>query len=474
MVGTAKYNTVSQAPQFTGAVPHKEVVKELKNIIPYSMKVISKLADSMGEVQNIVINSLGTGLVAPLFIKYNPLSKTDEDTRTYSAWRQPLSAVLAVVTQAGMVAPFNTIISDMAFSGDYPEEYNMSNLKDEKYIRKLIKKTEPNLTKKQLDLRVSEELAKQHQELLENIRFKNRIMLKSSNAPSKAMSEAAYNSTILDTIKSLIKTDTEKQTSCGTKADKRLKRSEFLSKNSPEVKTVLEEVKQELDKANNLNSMKTYLKTKIKQLKKNNADEELIDMLKEIRDRNKKVNTPPKVEGKPVTDPKISIMEEMREKTAKMLDHVKKYTEIKDEKLIKKEVEKSVAERQKAFNKSLEFLEDLKTRIENGEKISVKEIEKLFKEQAEGISFKDSALHVDFAEEMITKYKNNIKNNLKAHKQFTGLIISLAVLPITCCLLNWVYPRFMDAIFPNLSNKKHDNESQQLVNKAPKQTGGAA
>ena len=73
---------------------------------------------------------------------------------------------------------------------------------------------------------------------------------------------------------------------------------------------------------------------------------------------------------------------------------------------------------------------------------------------------------------MIEKYKNNIKNNLKGYKQFTGLIISLAVLPITCCLLNWVYPRFMDAVFPNLSNKKHDNESKQLVDKAPKQTTG--
>ena len=101
--------------------------------------------------------------------------------------------------------------------------------------------------------------------------------------------------------------------------------------------------------------------------------------------------------------------------------------------------------------------------------------EQLFKEKAKGISFKDSALHTEFAEELIDKYKNNIKNNIKGHKQFTGLIISLAVLPITCTLLNWVYPRFMDAVFPNLSNKKHDNESKQLVDKAPKeQTGGVA
>ena len=75
---------------------------------------------------------------------------------------------------------------------------------------------------------------------------------------------------------------------------------------------------------------------------------------------------------------------------------------------------------------------------------------------------------------MMGKYKKNVEQNLKAHKQFTGIVISLAVLPITCCLLNWIYPRFMDAVFPNLSNKKHDNESKQLVEKAPKQSGGIA
>ena len=147
---------------FTGTATPKEVTKELKGLMPFGVRVVSKLAEGMGEVQNICINALGTGLVAPIFIKYNPLSKADEDTRTYSAWRQPISAVLAVVTQAGMVAPFNSVISNMAYTGEYPEEYNMSNLKDEKYIRKLLKKSDPSLTADQLKVRVQEELKRQH------------------------------------------------------------------------------------------------------------------------------------------------------------------------------------------------------------------------------------------------------------------------------------------------------------------------
>ena len=459
-------------PQFTGQIPQKDIIKELKNIIPYSMKVNSRLSESMGEVQNIIINSLGTGLVAPLFIKYNPLSDTDEDTRTYSAWRQPISAILAVGTQAGMVAPFNSIITDMAYSGKYPEEYNQTNFRDEKYLTKMIKKAEPYLTKDQVAKKVHETIAAQHKDLLNNIRYKNRIMILTDNGPAKQLSAKLYNNTLLDTIKELIKTDTKKQESCETKETRRLIRSEFLSKNNETVKATLEEIKHELDNATNLNSMKSYLTLKLKQLKKSNCDSNIIEMVKELKDRIKKINDPPKENGKPVINTKEIIMEELREKTNKMLKHTEKYSSITDENLIKAEVEKSVAERKEAFKVSLETLEDLKKRITNGEQISVSEIEQLLKEKAQGISFKDSALHVDFAEEMIEKYKNNIKNNLKGYKQFTGLIISLAVLPITCCLLNWVYPRFMDAVFPNLSNKKHDNESKQLVDKAPKQTTG--
>lgn len=468
-------NTYTSQPQFTGAVPQKELVKELKNIIPYSMKVISRLAESMGEVQNIIINSLGTGLVAPIFIKYNPFSKTDEDTRTYSAWRQPISAGLAVVTQAGMVAPFNSIISDMAYSGRYPEEYNLSNFRDEKYLTRIIKKAEPHLTKEQVAKKVHEAIENQHRDLKENIKFRNRIMIGCENAPSKPISEKAYYDTVLDTIKDLIKTDKEKQRSCDTKASRRLIRSEFLSKNNAEVRATLEEIKQGLDKAGDLNSMKSFLNVQINQLKKDKNKAELLKMVQEIKARIKKITNPPKEEGKPVSNVKEVIMEELKDKTNKMLEHVKKYSTITDKSAIEAEVEKSVKDRKVAFTESIDLLESLKARLEGGEKIKVSEIEQILKDKAKNLSFKDSALHVDFVEEMIDKYKNNIKNNLKGHKQFTGLIISLAVLPITCSLLNWVYPRFMDAVFPNLSNKKHDNESKQLVDKAPKQvTGGVA
>lgn len=89
----------------------------LLDLMPGKIKMMVKMHEGMGEVQNQIINAVGTGLVAPVFIKYNPLSKTDEDTRTYTAWRQPVSAILAVGTQAAIVVPFNSLIKKMADIG---------------------------------------------------------------------------------------------------------------------------------------------------------------------------------------------------------------------------------------------------------------------------------------------------------------------------------------------------------------------
>lgn len=472
-VGNTSTGTIKANQSFKGTATPKEVSKELKGLMPWGVRFVCKLADSMGEVQNICINALGTGLVAPVFIKYNPLSKADEDTRTYSAWRQPISAVLAVATQAGMVAPFNSVINNMAYSGEYGEEYNLSNLKDEKYMRKLLKKAEPSLTAEQLNKRVQEELKRQHDNLRDTVINKNQILLNTPSG-SKPLSQKAYDETIVDTIQELIKNDTNKLKSTELKEERRLARSLFYSEQSEKIIPTLEGIGKDLEGIKTLKEAEKYFKNKIKELKHEKAPKEMIRMLNEMKGRIQIIATPPKVDGKPQLDPQEVVLQELKDKNAKMLKQAKLYAGMTDPAQIKENVANSVADRKNAFNRSLSVLEELKAKMSGDTKLSVSDIQKFLEEKSHGISFKDSALHCDFTEEFLSKYKGNIENNLKGHKQFAGLVISLAVLPITCCLLNWVYPRFMDAVFPNLSNKKHDNESKQLIDKAPKQVGGAA
>ena len=111
---------------FQGNISQSVIEKEINALNTPLLRGINKLKSNIGELQDICINALGTGLLAPIFIKYNPLSKTDEDTRTYSAWRQPVSAVLAVATQGAITIPFVKCINSMANTGWFDEECNLS------------------------------------------------------------------------------------------------------------------------------------------------------------------------------------------------------------------------------------------------------------------------------------------------------------------------------------------------------------
>lgn len=68
-----------------------------------------------GEKSSIIINAIGTGILAPIVIAKNPLSKEDNNTKKYSAWRQPISAVLAIVTQLAVNMKAEKIIDKLAY-----------------------------------------------------------------------------------------------------------------------------------------------------------------------------------------------------------------------------------------------------------------------------------------------------------------------------------------------------------------------
>ncbi len=446
-------------PNFTGSVLQADLVKDLQKLMPRTIKVTNRLADSMGEIQNIIINSLGTGLVAPIFIKYNPLSKTDEDTRTYSAWRQPISAVLAVATQASMVAPFNNLINWMANTGNLPDHYNKTNFPSDSYLKKLLQQTNPSLNKEQLDRAVEKEKTKLYNELLENLKSKNTIYIKQYKAPSKQMDDASYKNLLLKTVEGMIKDDEEKQTSCNKTSEKRKIRSEFFRQHNDNAKRVLTDIKNNLEGLNNVHDYKDYLSHKIKTLKSENADYELIKMVKEVKER---ANIKPAE-----ANAEKALMEEIRNKVSKMLNHADTYSKAISEEEVSKHVEESLKNKKHALETSISTLQEIKNKINEG--ISVKDIEtKIANKLKESNITEDCSIKTPFSIKVIEKYKANIESSLDGYKRFTGLIISLAVLPITCCLLNWIYPIFMDAVFPNLSNKKHDNEASALVAKAPK------
>lgn len=292
----------------------KEVKAELLKQMPKSIRLLDKMKNFVGEVPNIIINAVGTGLVAPIFIKHNPLSKADEDTRTYSAWRQPVSAVLAIATQASMVAPFNNLLNNMTNKGEFTffadkgNKYNKSAYQDVDFLEKAIKKENPKLSKEEIKKLAKEKQYSQLETMIESLYNKNTVEYVANGKPAKLTGD--------------------------------------------EVKTLLE-------------------------------------------------------------------------KTANGM--LEKATDSNDKKLAEK----------------------LLAKIKEGKTLNIKDLTKHLTEEQRG----------KFVYDVAQKHISTISSNIKGLKQGTGLVVSLAILPITCILLNKVYPKFMDAFFPHLSKK--DNEKKE-------------
>ena len=197
-------------PEVETFVRRKQLQKDLLKSMPKSMGILNKLNSLSGEVPNIIINALGTAFVAPIFIKYNFLSKTDEDTRTYSAWRQPISAALAVVTQAGLVIPFDRAIEMSSNTGRHTDaKYNKTMLQDEGYIKRSIQKeykkanNGAKISEEELKTAVLEEQKNQIEKLATSLKEKNTIEY-IENGQIKHMDDAKVKELLHGTVDDLI------------------------------------------------------------------------------------------------------------------------------------------------------------------------------------------------------------------------------------------------------------------------------
>lgn len=109
--------------------------------LPPFAKFIHKMKSLEGEIPSIIINAAGTGLVAPVFIKYNCLSKTDENTRSYSAIRQPIIGAVSVLFQCAITVPLNKFLSNMSNHGGFSDSMkNKTGFQDADFIKRNLKK----------------------------------------------------------------------------------------------------------------------------------------------------------------------------------------------------------------------------------------------------------------------------------------------------------------------------------------------
>ena len=141
-------------PQFKGGLSYSERIAES---LPHAktIKAMKSLEWLKGEIGGILITAFGTGLVAPIFIGFNPFvkapknatpeqKKENENTKLYTAMRQPISAALAIVFQASVQKYIDKGL-DKVFNNPKISKYARTNLDQQElntktYIQSKVKK----------------------------------------------------------------------------------------------------------------------------------------------------------------------------------------------------------------------------------------------------------------------------------------------------------------------------------------------
>ena len=143
-------------PSFSGkSQASMELARTLVSKTSRFPRILQWLGNNDGEIMNAIVTGIGTAFVAPIFIAFNPFSKEDKETKAYSAWRQPISAVIAAAIQIGINMKYNAHLDKIASTGHF-DRADLSMYPTKEYLAKLIKHQHPEYTKKQLEVAIED------------------------------------------------------------------------------------------------------------------------------------------------------------------------------------------------------------------------------------------------------------------------------------------------------------------------------
>ncbi len=320
----------------------------------------------------------------------------------------------------------------------------------------------------------------------------DKIVFNTSNgktASTLEMPAQEFKKLFTETIDNIIQSESaEKVKVIQRKLPQKIERGIFFHNNPDEAKSVLQRLRSNVTQIYNQTDFATTpnqiaeankkfnkdckalikeLKTEIKKdSSKKSVNTELIKIIKEIKDKN--------------TGNDSSALRVLGEKIDKMIESVNTMQSKKSTQEIMEYVNEVIYRRTNAIDETIEALTKIKTRLETSG-ITVKEAQQIIDDTIEasrnsvrakltdnGIGEADLKKSIEWVESVGTRLsekaksiskcigdqlKKHAKSNIDGLKRWTGLGVSLAILPATCWMLNKIYPWFMDKAFPNLSNK---------------------
>ena len=372
----------------------QNVPKTVKEAIEKNSDIMTKfltwMGNNEGELMNVLVNFFGTAAICPIFIRYNPLTKEDKKKKAYSAWRQPLSAIISVVTQVFVTSKVNSMLAKRVSTGYY-DRADLRACPEAGYLKKEILKEHPELKK-------------------------NRIELDNEVARRASIAEMEVITDKLDTLKG-----------------KEIEKAEYLNQEVLEkARTALTEEYKTAhpDEVAGMSEKKIerFMKSKL-------SNEDIQNRALEIVDKEIKQETEIERVLQNVIKDKKSV-EEVLEVLEKTPEEVNKLV---DDKIIsdKSNVIKNLKER-------LIQAKNYET------KHSMNPLESLKKVGTEEAAIQRAAQVRKLVHSTIKKAQNVSKNFKKEY----ALIVNLITLPFTCTFLNWVYPRVMEYIMPEVAKQK--------------------
>lgn len=399
-------------------------------------KTYEYLAHTKGEMQNQLVNALFTTTLAPFFIAFNPFSDKSKEDKEYLALRQPISAVIALTGGAAMTKGVNVYL-DKLYNEGFNKAIDLRMEPNNSYLKSIYKKSDAKSKGVKFDDWAKDFKAKRketftmlYSENPDNIQIKDKVIsLKDTN---KVIGRDIPN---LDTPEAL---------------------KEYLDKNNLHNRKLSDLLKEEFNfefyedgkaKPTNLNSRLSEVKA--------------IDFLSEIG----------LVEKGKVDDSKLkqAVLNIRQDKYKGALAETLGISKEKAKKAFEivgmdtsRNIEMSVGEDVgKASSMSMgQLFHQLGYKVKDG-KIqefinqpipkALDKLKEIFNGKLEDFNNKADLKY--FTENILKNKITKLGSYASNHKTWIGIITNIFTTGVTCTVLNWAYPRIVEALFPNLVAK---------------------
>lgn len=463
--GRVLQNAGKRNISFSKKVPlSNRIMEELPN--KKLFKGMKKWEYLRGEAGGILITAIGTGAVAPFPIAFNPFVKAPkgaspeekkelQKTKEYTAWRQPISAGLAILFQLSALKPIDMFLdflfNESKLAKNMDPHFSQVEINGKSYIERLAKKKikaeQPSLKGKKYDelLEITKKEIEDSQvnNVAEKLQKTGKIMIGDKSLDNKSLATLvnAQIDAYVNDAKAL-KIDNKGLAYYSEKA-------KMLMENEAHLKEIFKDVPNDKAKITDF----------VKNLYDKEQNSDVKTLLKEILDK------PSDIQYHRI-ERSLSRIERIKDMCDGQYSH-EKYFDAMSKRNYK--LDNLITEFLRMKIKDPKSASDAKITetIENVTKTcSFEKSDKLMNSilhDTNTFDFDKAKLSNKVHKDIAKQYKDFVRNHYKGLNQIFKIFIGVCItLPITCNVLNWVYPRFMNTFLPNLANAKKAQKAREV------------